>query len=53
MKRSHRRWHRRVWLLLAPLLLLVIGLAVLLRNAEPRNAALPATLLAPAAQQGG
>ena len=53
MKRSHRRWHRLAWLLLAPLMVLVIGLALKLQRAEPRNAELPAMLLAPAAIQGG
>ncbi len=53
MKRSSRRWHRLAWLLLAPSLLLVIGLALVLRSAEPQNAELPAPLLSPAAKQGG
>ena len=53
MKRSHRRWHRLAWLLLAPLMVLVIGLVLALRSAEPRNGEFPAALVAPAAKQGG
>jgi hypothetical protein len=52
MKRTHRRWHRRAWVLLAPVLLLVIGLAMALRPAEPHRADLPASLQAPATGQG-
>ena len=53
MKRGHRKFQRRAWLLLAPLLAAVIGLALLWRSAEPRNTGLPAVLVAPAAGQGG
>jgi hypothetical protein len=53
MKRSHRQWHRRVWLLLAPLLVAVMGLLLLARTELPINAELPTALVPPAAQQGG
>ncbi len=52
MKRAHRKWHRRTWLVLAPLLAVVIGLALVSRVAEPVNSELPAFLVAPAAKQG-
>jgi hypothetical protein len=32
MTRRHRRWHRRAWVLLAPLILLVAILGVLRRR---------------------
>ena len=31
MRRPHRRWHRRIWLVLPALLLLGIGAALVLR----------------------
>jgi hypothetical protein len=52
MKRSHRKWHRMAWVLLAPLLAAVIGLALVSRVAVPGNAELPTSLVAPAAKQG-
>ena len=53
MKRNHRQWHRRVWMLLLPLLAAVLGLAVWWRSAEPVNGTLPHTVPAPVAAQGG
>ncbi len=45
MKRSHRRSHLIIWLILTPLLLAVIKFAVSERPADPVNEALPAALL--------
>ena len=53
MKRSHRQWHRRVWMLLLPLLVVVLGLATWWRSAEPVNSALPLAVPAPVPTQGG
>lgn len=44
MKRAHRKLHLMIWLLLAPLILLVLTLAVLERPSEPVNEALPPQL---------
>ena len=53
MKRTHRQWHRRGWMLLLPLLAAVLGLAVWWRTAEPVNSALPAAAAGPVATRVG
>ena len=53
MKRAHRRWHRLAWLLVAPAVAAVLGLAVGLRSAVPANADLPPSLAATPAAEGG
>jgi len=45
MKRSHRRSHLVIWLLLTPVLLAIIKFAVSDRPADPVNETLPAALL--------
>lgn len=44
MKRAHRSAHRLIWLVLAPLLAVILWLAVTERPAEPVNDALPTAL---------
>lgn len=53
MKRAHRRWHRRAWLLLAPVLVAVLGAAVVVRTGEPRGTDVPAPLHAAPVAEGG
>jgi hypothetical protein len=45
MKRTHRKTHLIVWILLAPVIISTLLLAVLHRPAEPVNEALPDVLL--------
>lgn len=52
MKRAHRKWQLRAWLLLAPSAAVVIALALMWRSDVPANADWPG-FLAPAAQTGG
>jgi hypothetical protein len=52
MKRTHRKWQRRVWLLLAPSAAAVIILALLWRSDVPANADWPG-FLAPVSLTGG
>jgi hypothetical protein len=51
MKRAHRKWQRRAWVLLAPAAAAVIALALLWRSDVPTNADWPG-FLAPATQAG-
>jgi len=52
MKRSHRKWQRLAWLLLAPSAAVVVALALSWRSDVPANAAWPG-FLAPASLTGG
>lgn len=52
MKRVHRKWQRRAWLLLAPSAAVVVVLALLWRSNVPANADWPG-ILAPASLNGG
>ncbi|MEM1150993.1 MAG: hypothetical protein AAGI03_10590 [Pseudomonadota bacterium] len=45
MKRAHRKWHLALWLLIAPVVFVVLALAVLDRPVEPSNTALPDPLI--------
>ena len=45
MKRAHRRWHRRGWLVWAAVLLVLIVAALWARTAVPANADWPAALV--------
>lgn len=53
MKRAHRRWHRLAWLLLAPVLVAVLGVAAIVRTVEPASADVPAPLHAAPVAEGG
>lgn len=53
MKRAHRRWHRLIWLIAAPAIIAVLGVAVGERSAQPVGSALPAALLPDAVSEGG
>jgi hypothetical protein len=53
MKRAHRRWHRLIWLIAAPAIVAVLGVAVGERSAQPVGSALPAALLPDAVSEGG
>jgi len=44
MKRAHKRAHILIWLILAPVLILVIKLAVAERPVSPVNDALPSAI---------
>jgi hypothetical protein len=44
MKRVHRRWHRRAWLLVTPAAAVVLWLALVSRADMPANADFPAFL---------
>ncbi len=52
MKRAHRKWQRRAWLLLAPGAAAVVVLALLSRSDVSANADWPG-FLAPASNTGG
>ena len=52
MKRAHRKWQQRAWLLLAPGAAAVVVLALLWRSDVPANADWP-SFLAPASLTGG
>jgi hypothetical protein len=45
VKRAHRRWHRRVWVVLAPALAAVLLLSLWLRSDWPTNADVPAPVV--------
>jgi hypothetical protein len=53
MKRSHRRWHRLIWLIAGPAIISGLGVAVSVRSAQPVGAALPAALLPDVVLEGG
>lgn len=44
MKRSHRRWHRVVWPIVALAAAMAVGAALAQRSSVPANAAWPPTL---------
>lgn len=52
MKRVHRKWHRRAWLMVAPAAALLITLALWHRAEAPVNNTWPAVLAAPAVKAG-
>lgn len=41
MRRNHRRWHRLIWLLLAPVLAVSLWAALQLRPQDPVNDEVP------------
>ncbi len=45
MKRGHRKWHKRIWLLLGPILFVLLGLDLSLRPDAPVNNVLPQILM--------
>lgn len=49
MKRKHRQWQRRAWLLLAPAAGAMLVLALMYRQDVPANIEWPAFLVAPVA----
>jgi hypothetical protein len=53
MKRAHRRWHRLIWLIAAPAIVAVLGVAVGVRPAQDVGAVLPEALLPDAVSEGG
>lgn len=53
MKRSHRSWHRLMWLLLGPLSLVIVVLAWTAREPIPKQATLDAETGLGAASNAG
>lgn len=53
MKRVHRKWHRRAWLLLTPAAAVVTWLALVSRADVPANADFPAFLEKALATESG
>ncbi|MEM9171808.1 MAG: hypothetical protein AAGA84_03800 [Pseudomonadota bacterium] len=45
MRRAHRRWHRRLWLGVVSLIIMVMVVAIQQRKPEPVNVDLPASLI--------